>query len=191
MFVVLFGERSTSAGYSTPSLLCGVHLFGGDKVFCRCLHLGWIPGWPLLCSNAPPVIGPLLDCCCWGLLWCCGELRAQPSIEPDLLKSFFRGRGLVVLVRLSPGCLLKRCISRGTRTHDLSILYSRANSARALYVRDYRGRTTPWDHCHGHTQKLWRSICEFSFQFKGFLRNISLKNDFVLVYCSHIISKTP
>ena len=39
-----YGEHSPSAGSSTPSPLCGVHLFGGNKVFCRCLHLGWIPG---------------------------------------------------------------------------------------------------------------------------------------------------
>ena len=26
-----------------------------SQSFCRCLHLGWIPGWPLLCLNARPL----------------------------------------------------------------------------------------------------------------------------------------
>ena len=39
-----YGEHSPSAGSSTPSPLCGVHLFGGNKDFCWCLHLGWFLG---------------------------------------------------------------------------------------------------------------------------------------------------
>ena len=70
--LVLFGERSTSAGYSTPSLLCGVHLFGGDKVFvdaciwdeflddhccAQTLHLILVPCWTVAAGGSSDAVG--------------------------------------------------------------------------------------------------------------------------------------
>ena len=48
-----------SAGYSTPGPLCGVHLSGGDKDFCWCLHLGWFPG-DRCCAWTPDIALPLI-----------------------------------------------------------------------------------------------------------------------------------
>ena len=48
-----------SAGYSTPGPLCGVHLSGGDKDFCWCLHLGWFPG-DRCCARTPDIALPLI-----------------------------------------------------------------------------------------------------------------------------------
>ena len=48
-----------SAGYSTPGPLCGVHLSGGDKDFCWCLHLGWFPG-DRCCARTPDIVLSLI-----------------------------------------------------------------------------------------------------------------------------------